>query len=239
MDRIARGIAIAVAMMVVIVAWSGRQSPTHLDSASALPDSVADSTHQLLDFGAPVADARVLTLLRKHELRPVTLYVYTDGLWATHRVALASSSVDEVGKARNIIANMMRGGLRGAQQRATLHFTAGRAGTAAAAATRKRSFLTVIEREKAVIRSATSGRPLIYAAEVVGTGAALAAAGADPMVRARRQAWRTGGRVRTARPARPAGSDRAYHSVEIDALTDSDADQRIADLARSGVKEIP
>lgn len=237
MHRFARGIVMAIATVLVMVAWTGRPLPLHLTSPSARPDSVADSTHLLLEFGAPAPDVQVLALLRKHELRPVTLYLYTDGLWATHRVSLDKSTVDEVGKARTIVADMMRGGLRSSQQRAALMFAVGQVGTGDAAATRKKSFLTVIEREKAVIRSATGGRPLIYAVEAVGTPTALSAAGADPMVRVRHAAWRVGGRVHTNRPARPAGSDRPYHSAEIDALAESDVDHRIAEIARIGVKE--
>jgi hypothetical protein len=239
MDRFARAIALGIATVLVIVGWTGRSLPSNLVYPSALPDSVPDSTHLLLEFGGPAPDAQILALLHKHELRPVTLYLYTDGLWATHRVSLDKSTVNEIGSARNIVAEMMRGGLRSTQQRAAFFFAVGKVGTGQTASTRKKSFLTVIEREKAVIRSATGGRPLIYAVEVVGTPTTLAAAGADPIVRAAHPAWRVNGRVRTVRPARPTGSDRPYRSSVIDALAEQDADARIAEIVLTGVKEVP
>lgn len=235
-----------IGVVVSIVTPCAAQIPESLTAAQRVEVWVRQSpTEPLpanLSFGRLVSDEQAVQLVRRNGVTPVAIYMYADGLWATHRVSIAKASAASIPEARRNVIEMMRKGLRSAQpraQRLTQEAAAGAVRDDAADHRNATSFLAVIERERSVIRSAVSGKPMIYAIDVIGDASSIRSIMADALVASAEPAFKVDGRTRVPRARPPSNALRGFEAPAINALTTQDALARIRDIARNGVREEP
>lgn len=238
--------AAVVGAVVSTVTPCAAQAPETLTAAQRLEVWARQSpTEQLpanLAFGRLLSDEQVVQLVSRHGVTPVAIYMYADGLWATHRVSIAKASAASILDARRNVIEMMRTGLRSAQPRAQRLTQEAAAGAVQGDAARHRSatsFLAVIERERSVIRSAVSGKPMNYAIDVIGEVSSIRSIMVDALVASTEPAFKVDGRTRVPRARPPSNAMRGFEAPAINALTTQDALARIRDIARNGAREEP
>jgi hypothetical protein len=242
------GIQRALRLAVITVAATplAAQEPARPPAAQRIDTWQREQPSKLmpvhLQFGRLIPDAAVIQLLQRHSVTPVAIYMYANGLWATHRVAPAKASTASIAEARRNVGQMMRTGLAHAQahaQRLQADAGSGRIADNPAGLRRLTSFLAVVERERAVRGSTAAGRPIIYAIDAIGDVAAVRALVSDPMVQVAEPALRVNGRTRVPRTRPPDEARLAFAAPAIEARGRADALARIRDIAQNGAKENP
>ena len=195
-------IATSIWLIALVLVVSGCAAPTPPSPASApLPDSATSTppvptgtstpvaatstlTHRAqVDFGKPVGDAYLQTILDKHEAMMVAAYLTTTGFFGAHRGATPTDPATFIAQARAETLEMFSSGEGGGITTRAKDFvgshTAQDLDSDAEALKRARSLLDLHSQLEAARSDAADGGPLIHAVEVHGSEAQLRSLGQE------------------------------------------------------------
>ena len=149
----------------------GASTPVPTVAASTL-------THRAqVDFGKPVEDAYLQTILDKHEAMMVTAYLTTTGFFGAHRGTTPTDPGIFIAQARaetlEMFSNGEGGGITTRAKDFVGNHTAQDLDSDAEALKRARSLLDLHSRLEAARSDSADGAPLIHAVEVHGSEAQL------------------------------------------------------------------
>ena len=149
----------------------GASTPVPTVAASSL-------THRAqVDFGKPVGDAYLRTILDKHEAMMVTAYLTTTGFFGAHRGTTPTDPGIFIAQARaetlEMFSNGEGGGITTRAKDFVGNHTAQDLDSDAEALKRARSLLDLHSRLEAARSDSADGAPLIHAVEVHGAEAQL------------------------------------------------------------------
>lgn len=157
---------------------------SNLATASAASAPATAPTHQAqIDFGAPVGDVYLQTLLDRHEAKMVVAYMTTAGFFGAHRAATSTAPRLFIASARAETVSGFTNGAGGGMTTRARDFVGEHsvADVTGDAEVRKRaeSLLDLHRRLESARSSAVGGSALIHAVEVHGSESQLRLLGAE------------------------------------------------------------
>ena len=156
--------------------------PSSANAASAGAAAVATHRAQI-DFGAPVGDAYLQTLLDRHEAKMVVAYMTTAGFFGSHRAATSTAPALFIASARAETVSGFTNGAGGGMTTRARDFVGehSSADVMGDADVRKRaeSLLDLHRRLESARSNAAGGSALIHAVEVHGSESQLRLLGAE------------------------------------------------------------
>ncbi len=174
--------SIAPSSSVTLGVSVSNQVPVPSSAGAASAATVATHRAQI-DFGAPVGDVYLQTLLDRHEAKMVVAYMTTAGFFGAHRAATSTAPGLFISSARAETVSGFTNGAGGGMTTRARDFVGGHsaADVAGDADVRKRaeSLLDLHRRLESARSSAAGGSALIHAVEVHGSESQLRLLGAE------------------------------------------------------------
>ena len=187
---LALGLFIGVSLFQSPAAHSQEAQPTPppaVQSFEPTITSISDTpsiTHKAqLDFGKPVSDVYLLSLLDQYEIKPMRAYMTTAGFFGIHRGDVTSDTSLFIAQARletiSSFSNSAGGGTTTRARDFVENYTAKDLANNPDARKQARSLLNMHAQLEAARENALNGGPLIHSVEVIGSETELRQLGAD------------------------------------------------------------